>query len=99
MRLCSISDIPEDGGLKVDTPDGLSLAVFLVDGAVHVIQDRCSHAEASMSDGFAEDNWVECPVHGGRFDITTGAPIKAPCTTPIKVYPATVEGDDVHIAV
>ena len=98
MRLCSISDIPDDGGLKVDTPEGPSLAVFLVDGVVHVIQDRCSHAEASMSDGFAEGGWVECPVHGGRFDLKTGAPVKAPCTTPIKVYEVTMQGDDVHVA-
>ncbi|MHA7290814.1 Rieske 2Fe-2S domain-containing protein [Arthrobacter sp. MDT3-24] len=26
-----------------------------------------------MADGYAEDYWVECPLHASRFNLRTGA--------------------------
>lgn len=36
---------------------------------------------------------VTCPIHGSRFDVTTGLVIRGPGTTPIKTYRVEVKND------
>ena len=43
------------------------VAVFRVEDDVYAIGDRCSHAEASLSEGELDDLEVECPLHGALF--------------------------------
>lgn len=38
-------------------------------------------------------------MHGGSFDIPTGAAVGAPCVTPLAVYPVAVEGGEVKVGV
>jgi nitrite reductase/ring-hydroxylating ferredoxin subunit len=96
VRLCNRSDIPVDEGLRVETPFG-PVAVFVLNDVIYAVQNTCTHAGASLADGRCRDGWVECPVHRGRFDLITGAAIKAPCTIPIKTYKLRLVGDEVHL--
>jgi ethylbenzene dioxygenase ferredoxin subunit len=52
---------------------------------------------AWMTDGYVEGEEVECPFHGGRFNIRTGEPTAFPCVVPLQTYPVQVVGDDVCI--
>ena len=72
-------------------------ALCLIGGQVFAVDNICSHAFARLSDGEVEDFDILCPLHGGRFDVRTGQPTAAPCSVPIRVVPAKVEGDDVMI--
>ena len=56
----------------------------------------CTHAEAYLSDGYLEGFEIECPLHGARFDIRTGAALCAPASQDILVYPVRVVGDEVE---
>ncbi len=80
--------------------DVRNTAVCLInlDGAYHAIDDTCTHADASLSDGTIEGDILECPLHGGCFDIRTGAPAAMPVVTPIEVYRVRVVGDTVQVA-
>ena len=51
-----------------------------------VFQNRCSHAEASLSEGEVYDCKVECPLHGAEFDLKTGEALTLPATKPIATY-------------
>ncbi len=74
--------------------DDLRLAVFWSGERFDVIDDRCSHAEASLAEGVVTDGEVECPRHGALFDLKTGDALCLPATRPVRVYPvAVVEGD------
>ena len=73
------------------SPGKRALAVFNVNGEVFVTDDRCTHGMAPLSDGFLEGDVIECPWHGGAFNVRTGAPAGAPCTDPIRTYRATIE--------
>ncbi|WP_192246493.1 FAD-dependent oxidoreductase [Mesorhizobium silamurunense] len=42
------------------------------------LQDRCPHAEASLSEGFLEGRRLVCPLHFAEFDLATGTPYNAP---------------------
>lgn len=78
--------------------DGSLVAVYNVDGEIHVTADRCTHGEASLSEeGSLCGRIVECPWHFGTFDVTTGAAASLPCSIPLKTYPVTIEGDEVYV--
>lgn len=97
--VCRVSDIPEEGALRVEV-DGLAVAVVRdEDGVVHAVSDICSHADVSLSEGEVEDCSIECWLHGSRFDLVTGRPLSLPATQPIPVFTATVEGEQVLVDV
>ena len=79
--------VAEDEVFAVDA-QGLPVALFRVQGQVYALHDLCSHGFARLSDGYVEDDCVECPLHQGLVDIRTGAPRAAPISTPIRSIPA-----------
>jgi nitrite reductase/ring-hydroxylating ferredoxin subunit len=98
LDLCSTSDVAPGSALKVETGD-LVLAVFNVDGEFFVIDDTCTHGPGSLSEGYIEDDVVECNFHNGQFNIKTGEVVSPPCMIPIKTYPVSVVEDRVTIEV
>lgn len=95
-RICRLDDLPESGGLKVDIAS-TPVAVFRVGGAAYALADRCSHAEASLSEGEVFGLEVECPRHGAVFDLATGEALSLPATRPVAVYRTLVEDGDVFV--
>jgi nitrite reductase/ring-hydroxylating ferredoxin subunit len=69
------------------------------EGDFYALTDTCTHEEASLSDGEIIGDEIECPLHGGAFEIRTGLPAAFPVVTPAKVYPVRVVDGDVQIAV
>ena len=99
IEVARTSDIPEGEARRV-TVDGTEIAlVNLGDGQFAAVDDVCSHAEASLSEGEVdvEDEAIECPRHGSTFDLRTGRPRSLPATVPISTYPVKVEGDTILI--
>lgn len=96
IRLASVSEIPDETGLRVDT-DTLRLALFRVGDEVYAIGDRCSHEEASLAEGDLFDYEIECPLHGSAFDVRDGAVLTLPATQPVPSYEVVVEGDDIYL--
>ena len=48
------------------------IAIFNVDGKICAIADTCPHAGGSLGMGKLDGTIVTCPVHGMKFDVTTG---------------------------
>lgn len=72
---------------------GVHVALFRVAGEVFALHDLCSHGHARLSDGYVEEDCVECPLHQGLVDIRTGKPRSAPISEPVRSIPAReVEG-------
>lgn len=93
-HICNVDEldeIEEDEGLQVTVDNGAVVAVFRVKEEFYVIEDLCSHGNASLAEGFLEDYDIECPFHGGKFDIRTGEPSAFPCVKAIKVYEVKVD--------
>jgi 3-phenylpropionate/trans-cinnamate dioxygenase ferredoxin subunit len=91
-----LADLPDGRGVRVDAA-GHRIAVFRVGDLVHALGDRCSHAEASLSEGEVCDGAVECPLHGSEFDLVTGEPGSFPATRPVDVYVTEVTDGDVYV--
>jgi nitrite reductase/ring-hydroxylating ferredoxin subunit len=98
VELCGTDEIGEGSVMKVEK-DGLTLAVYRVEGQYYVTDDHCTHGPGSLSEGYLDGHEIECDFHQGCFDIRTGEVTAPPCFIPIKTYPAVVEGDRVMIEV
>ena len=98
VKACKLSDLPAEGAIRVEL-DGRPLCVARSGGEVFAVDDTCTHADVSLSEGDVEDGTVECWLHGSRFDLRTGQPTGLPAIKPVRTYPVTVEGDDVLVAV
>ncbi len=85
-RLIETDAVPDGEGRAVKI-DGIEpIAVFNIGGLFYATQDTCSHARASLAEGFIEGFEVSCPVHDGRFDVRSGKPLCFPVTEPIKTF-------------
>lgn len=96
IELCGTGEVEPGAALKVET-EGLTLAVFNVAGEFFVTDDLCTHGPGSLSEGYIEDDVVECNFHNGQFNIRTGEVVSPPCMVPIKTYPTIVEDGKVFI--
>lgn len=76
---------------KVTVGD-FNLALFRVEGNVYALDDLCTHAEASLSEGEIFDCKIECPLHGAEFDLKSGEAVTPPATKDVKTY-ETIEKD------
>lgn len=98
VEITPIDALPDGRGVLVEVGDD-RIALFRIGDTVHAIGDRCSHAEASLAEGDLFDREVECPRHGSPFDLETGQPGALPATTPVPVYPVTVEDGIVYLTI
>ena len=99
VRVCCVDDLPTVGAVQA-VIDGLRIAIVRDSaGDIHAIDDTCSHANVSLSEGEVEGTEIECWLHGSRFDLGTGKPTGPPATTPIAVYPVKIDGGDVFVSV
>lgn len=93
---CPVGDLPEGEALRLDTSS--VIALFNVGGEFYAINDRCSHGNASMSEGYLEDDaTVECPLHAASFCLKTGKALCLPATDPLTTYAVYVDGSDVFV--
>src|SRR5262245_65458545 len=83
-RVCHVSEIIEGTARGVEV-GGRRLALYNIGGTFYATDDRCTHARASLSEGFIEGDVIECPLHGGRFHIPTGEPLAPPVRIGVRV--------------
>jgi biphenyl 2,3-dioxygenase ferredoxin component len=98
IKLCSADEVAPGSAIKVENGD-LVVAVFNVEGEFYVTDDACTHGPGSLSEGYIEDDVVECNFHNGQFNIRTGEVVSPPCMIPVKTYPTVVEDGTVYIEV
>lgn len=68
------------------------IAVYNIDGQLYAVQDLCTHDGGDLAGGDVHGFEVECPRHGARFDLRTGAPTCPPAYEPIHRFPVKEEG-------
>ncbi len=96
VTVARVGDIPE-GGVKVTYVDGVAVAVFHVGGEYFAIEDVCTHDGGPLAEGALAGHIIECPRHGARFDIRTGAVKAMPATSPVPTYAVRVQDGDILV--
>ena len=97
VRVASASDLAAGEMTPVEVA-GRGLALYhLEDGTWRASDALCTHASAMLTEGWLDGCVIECPLHGGRFDLNNGAGLGAPIETDLAIYPVHLEGDDVLV--
>ncbi len=97
--VCSVGDLTPGKAAAAEVGGKKVAMVRLQDGTIHAIEDSCSHGSVALSEGEVSGCFVECWLHGSRFDVTTGAPATPPATAAVLVYPVEIDGEDVYVDV
>src|SRR5260370_24497217 len=97
--VATLADLPPGAGRRVYV-GGDAVALFNVNGSVHAIANRCTHARASLSEGTvdAARGTATCPWHEGRFSLETGRALSCPPSLPVPTYRVKLDGHTVLIA-
>ena len=98
LTVATLADFAATDTVAV-TAAGREIAIYLVDGAVFATDNRCTHGDARLCDGFLEGHEIECPHHQGRFDIRTGAATCAPADKALQTYPVRLDGENVLLSI
>ena len=97
-RVCTVDELVSGTPLPVSV--GETKVALVRDGEdLYAIHDECSHQSVPLSDGDVEGCFIECFLHGSRFDMRTGKPASLPAFEPVPVYPVRIEGSDVLVDV
>lgn len=93
------ADIAGRLGLVAQVPDGPDgpIAIFHLDGSVHVVTDVCPHAGARLSDGELDGQVLTCPRHGSQFDVTSGERLRGPADCALLTYKVVIESGQVAV--
>lgn len=91
--VCTMADLTP-GRAHRHVVDGVAMAVVRTSEGVFAVDDRCSHADVSLSDGEVEGCLLECWLHGSAFDLSTGLPQSPPANKPIATYAVRLVGDE-----
>jgi 3-phenylpropionate/trans-cinnamate dioxygenase ferredoxin subunit len=98
QKVCPVEELSPSTARRV-VLDGIPIAVVRDSaGDVHAIGDTCTHGDISLSEGFVEDDGLECWAHGSKFSLTTGKPLNLPAFEPVPVFAVEIIDGDVYIA-
>ena len=91
------SDI-SPGKMQKVTADGKEILVLNVDGNFFAMNDTCTHAGASLSDGKLDGSILTCDWHGAKFDCKTGKLHAFPAKIKdLDSYKVVVESDNIFL--
>ncbi|HET9442318.1 MAG TPA: Rieske (2Fe-2S) protein [Acidimicrobiales bacterium] len=97
--LCRTDQLAEGRG-RPASAGGRYLAVFLVDGQVRVLDNRCLHVGNPLDGGAVVDGVLHCPWHGWSYDVATGELLTIAGRRPgLTTYPCRVEDGSVTVTV
>ena len=89
--LASTSDVPVGGGKIL--ADKKIVLTQPKSGEFHGFSAVCTHAGCTV--GSVSGGTINCPCHGSRFNITTGAVVNGPATSPLPAVNIKVQGTSI----
>jgi nitrite reductase/ring-hydroxylating ferredoxin subunit len=73
------------------------ILVCNVDGAFYAVRNVCPHQEFALDDARLRGALIECSLHGGRFDVRDGCPVRAPTKNALATYRCRTSGSLLEI--
>jgi 3-phenylpropionate/trans-cinnamate dioxygenase ferredoxin subunit len=98
QQVATKADVPE-GSVRVFQVGGCSIALANYDGEFYAVDNRCTHDNGPLGEGRLYEGTVECPRHGARFDVKSGAVKALPAVRAVRTYPVQVDGESVLVDV
>ncbi len=89
-------DLSDGEHLGVEA-SGERLLIAKIAGQYYATSDICSHGRVLLSKGKLRGRHIICPLHGARFDVTSGQCLAGPTQKPIASYKVTFESGAITI--
>jgi 3-phenylpropionate/trans-cinnamate dioxygenase ferredoxin subunit len=96
VRVANAADIPLNKSVAVEVA-GHSLLIARLEDGFCALRNMCSHQAQPLQGGQIADGAIECPFHGARFDLRTGARLTMPAVRGVKAFSVRVEGGAIEI--
>jgi len=97
IKVATISEVP-NFGKKVVSVNGQELVLVNIKGSVFAFENECPHQGSPMTAAIVKDNYVSCPRHGYRFNLSDG---KWKCSDhpelTLRTYPVELVGADILV--
>lgn len=90
-----ISEIP-NFGKKVISVSGQDLLFINCKGTIHAVENECPHQGSPLSAAIVKDDYISCPRHGYRFNLSDGVCREHPEYI-LRTYPVELRGDDILV--
>ena len=97
IRICALDDLKPGKALRVVISEHPIALVRTKADEVYALDDKCSHGEISLSEGFVDGDTIECWAHGAKFSLDTGAALTLPAFEPVSVYEVIIENGEIYI--
>ncbi|MGD0115706.1 MAG: non-heme iron oxygenase ferredoxin subunit [Dehalococcoidia bacterium] len=97
VKAAATRDVPL-GTVKVVEVSGRRIALCNVGGEYFAVDDVCTHDGGPLGSGRLCDGEIECPRHGGRFDIRSGRATVFPAINAIPTYPVSLNEGNVMLS-
>jgi 3-phenylpropionate/trans-cinnamate dioxygenase ferredoxin subunit len=99
IRICAVDDIKPGKAIRVKIGETAIAVVKTKAGEIRALDDKCSHGEISLSEGFIDNETIECWAHGAKFSLATGEALTLPAFEPVAVYEVIIDNDDIFIEI
>ncbi|OLC23982.1 MAG: hypothetical protein AUH71_03575 [Thaumarchaeota archaeon 13_1_40CM_4_48_7] len=86
VDISDVRDVPVGKMKHADIKEN-EILIANSEGKIYALCDRCSHMNAPLSMGTLNGKVVTCPIHGARFDVTTGKKVGEPMSLDPSMFP------------
>ena len=98
VKVATVDQVAADQGLRVEA-GGQQIAVFKLGPEYYAIGDLCTHSGGSLAEGSISGEEVQCPWHGAKFSVKTGAGLTPPARGNTPCFPVRVNGNDIEVEI
>lgn len=97
IKLCKTSEVYNKRGKLFQVDDETEVVIFKVNDNFYAVDNVCPHNHSPlMYQGYIEDMYVACPVHGFQFHLETGEqPQKMGCR--LRTFELKIENDFIYV--
>ena len=97
-KVCEIDQL-ENESLREFKVAGEKIVVVKINDKVYALENRCSHEDYPLSDGWVDEGRVCCSMHGEQFDPSTGDALTLPAYENIRAFPVHINDGTVEIEI
>ena len=99
VRICAVEDIKLGKAIRVKIGEEAIAIVRTKADQVYALIDKCSQGEISLSEGFVDNETIECWAHGAKFSLETGAALTLPAYEPVAKYEVIIDNGDIFLEI
>jgi nitrite reductase/ring-hydroxylating ferredoxin subunit len=97
IRACAVEDVAPGEVHRVEGDGHEPVAVYNVGGEFFCIDDTCTHEKYPLSEGWVDDDVVECALHMAKFCVRDGRALCLPAPRGVAAHPVEVVDGEIWV--